>query len=281
MDKNYIIEQLRRKNEILPNEYDGTYRSVRKAMEFYAQLRKTSLINYSDLDLLYYLSRGIWENDKNERKVYIQKTHLLHNDKLLLDVSLDRIWNRSSRKLFNHVAEKQEMDFLTASFSFKDLPIAGNPEAIQSFFKMCINISELEDDGMLFDTVQKMISSQIRNSGMPVFALSRILHCLKPFTFPILGENVKDRDVFGYLGLKLESPDDISQYIGNCKMIHDFRNAEFKFKNMRVFEVMSWEILKEKNAPPKPVESVADHQLRNLNAPLNQILYGPPGTGKT
>ena len=66
MDKKIIIDELKRKNEIQPNEFDGTYRSVREAVECYAKLRKTTLIDYHDLELLYYLSLGIWKNDKNE-----------------------------------------------------------------------------------------------------------------------------------------------------------------------------------------------------------------------
>ena len=95
MDKK-IVNELRRKNEILPNEFDGTYRSVRKAVDCYSKLRKTTLIDYNDLDLLYYLSLGVWKNDKNERKAHIQKSHLLHNDKLLFDNYLEKVWSKDS-----------------------------------------------------------------------------------------------------------------------------------------------------------------------------------------
>lgn len=101
MDNTIILKELKRINEILPNEFDGTYRSVRKAIEYYTKLKRTSLIDYSDLDLLYYLSLGIWKNDKNERKLHIQKSHLLHNDKLLLDTHLAKIWSAESRTTLN------------------------------------------------------------------------------------------------------------------------------------------------------------------------------------
>jgi hypothetical protein len=281
MERNIIIDKLKRKSEILPYEYDGTYRSVQETFEFYARLRKISIIDHSDLELLYYLSLGVWKNDKNERKQHIQKTHLLHNDKILLEKKLEKIWSSNSRLLFCHVIEKQEMDFLTAHVSFKDMPIAKKAEPIQLFFKMCVDILDLENDGKLFDTAQKTLNSQLKGSGLPVFVISRILHCLKPFTFPILGESATDSIVFKALGLKLEDLDDISQYITNCRKIMDFRNANFKFQNMRVFDVMSWEMLIEQSKPAPSDETIADQQLSNLHAPLNQILYGPPGTGKT
>lgn len=281
MDKTIIIDELKRKNEIQPNEFDGTYRSVREAVECYAKLRKTTLIDYHDLELLYYLSLGIWKNDKNEWELRIQKSHLLHNDKRELEISLEKIWSSGAKMLYSHIVEKQEMEFLTAPFSFKESLIAEKAEAIQFFFKMCINLSGLETDNKLLVTAQKMINSQLKDSGLPVFVMSRILHCLKPFTFPILGERATDSLVFNSIGLELKPPGDITQYIINCHKIIDFRNSNFKFKNLRAFDVMSWQILNAQS------ESVAA-ELPNTNSPiksaiysLNQILYGPPGTGKT
>jgi hypothetical protein len=281
MDKTTIIDNLKRKNEILPYEFDGTYRSVHETFEFYARLRKISLIDHNDLELLYYLSLGIWKNEKNDRRQHIQKTHLLHNDKLLLDKKLEKIWSKSARMLFTHVIEKEEMEFLTADVSFKETRMAKKAEPIQQFFKLCVDILELENDAKILDMTQKVLSAQKKDSVLPIYIVSRILHCLKPFSFPILGESATDYLVYKSLELELNDPDDVSQYVNNCRKIIAFRNANFKFQNMRVFDVMSWELLIAQNAPPPPEGSLADQQLSNLKAPLNQILYGPPGTGKT
>ena len=281
MDRMVVIEELKRKNEILPNEFDGTYRSVRKAVEYYAKLRRTEIIDYHDLDLLYYLSLGVWTNDKEDWKPLIKNCHLLHNDKLFLETTVARVWSKDSMALFSHVVEKQEREFLETPFSFKETPVAKKPEYIQAFFKLCINLSGLEIDSKLYDTVQKMVDSQIKDSGLPVFAMSRILHCLKPFTFPILGESVPDYFVYQSLGIGLKNTDDITQYIPNCRLILDFRETNFKFKNMRVFDVLSWELLNAKFEAEIKEDSITDHQRRRFEAPLNQILYGPPGTGKT
>jgi hypothetical protein len=281
MDKTIIIDQLKHKNEILPNEFDGTYRSVQEAIESYAKVRKLTLIDYNDLELVYYLSLGLWKNDKKELKHYIQKSHLLHNDKLLLEKKLEKIWNKGSRMLFTHIVEKQEMEFLTAPVFFKNMPVAKNSESIQFFFKMCINIAGLENDEKLFDTAQQMLNSQIKNSGLPVFAVSRILHCLKPFTFPILCESVTDSIVFKTLDIGLCCYDDISQYITNCRKVLDFRNSIFKFQNMRVFDIVSWEMIYNKDKTEETEKSGKVRQRKKSKASLNQILYGPPGTGKT
>ena len=281
MDKTIIIEELKHKNEIQPEEFDGTYRSVCEALECYEKLRKTTIIDFHDLELLYYLSLGLWTNDRSELKFRIQKSHLLHNDKRELELSLEKIWSRGSRMLFSHIVEKQEMEFLTAPFSFKESIIAEKDEAIQFFFKMCINLSGLENDDKLLVTAQKMINSQLRDSGLPVFVMSRILHCLKPFSFPILGERATDSMVYDALGVELKTVGDITQYVINCHKILDYRNANFKFKNLRAFDIMSWELVNAQHAQAMSDVQDEEEDEEDKKAPLNQILYGPPGTGKT
>ena len=161
-----------------------------EAVECYAKLKKTALIDYKDLDLLFYLSRGFWTGDKNELKQHIQNSHLLHIDKHMLYETVEKIWDKGARMLFTHLVDKNEMSFLTKPVTFKNSLIAEKPEAIQFFFKMCINLSGLENDSKVLDTAHKMLNPLIKESGMPVFAFSRILHCLKPATFPILGESL-------------------------------------------------------------------------------------------
>ncbi|MBP5363689.1 MAG: AAA family ATPase [Ruminococcus sp.] len=281
MDRMIIIDELKRKNEILPNEFDGTYRSVRKAVEYYAKLRRIEIIDFHDLELLYYLALGNWTDNKIESKQYIKKSHLLHNDKLLLETTVDRIWSDDSKKLFSHTVGKKEMEFLAETPMFEFTTFGEKSEPIQAFFKLCINLSGLEIDSKLYDTVQQMFDLQIKNSGIPVYVLSRILHCLKPFTFPILGQNEIDSLVFKSLGIGVEKTEEISQYIPNCRVILDFRETNFKFKNMRVFDVLSWELIDAKNETESSEAPLTEHQRRRFEAPLNQILYGPPGTGKT
>lgn len=267
MDRTKLIEELKRKNEIQTDDFDGTYNSVREAVDCYSKLRKTSIIDYNDLDLLYYLSLGCWRNDKNERKLRVEKSHLLHLDKMMLEAALDKLWSKGAKMLFNHVVGRRELEFLTTPFSFKESLIAEKDDVIQFFFKMCINISGLENDGKVLDTAQKMINSQIKGSGLPVFAMSRILHCIKPNVFPILGENVTDALVFKAIGVKLEKTDDISQYVHNCRVILDLRNSNFKFKNLRVFDMMSWELL-------NLMKDAEQRQVREAAVPVAPVRAG-------
>ena len=273
MNKRMIIEELRQKKEILPNEFDGTYRAVRKALEYYGKLRRITVLDINDLSLLYFLSLGIWKPEKSEWKPYIQKSHLLHNDKLMLETAVDKIWSKDSRKQYSHAAEQTELTFLTAPPAFKPSPSA---ESIQYFFKLCMNLATIEADNKLFDLTQQIIETHMKGSGMPVAVLSRVLHCLKPFTFPILGESATGSCVFKALGLEPEKIGELTEYIPNSRRILEFRSVNFKFKNMRVFDVMSWVLVTTPEDEQRP-----ETPAKKFDASLNQILYGPPGTGKT
>lgn len=249
MDKTQIIDELKHTNEILPNEYDGTYRSVRETVECYAKLRKTALLDYTDLELLYFLSLGIWNSDKSERKSRLEKSHLLYNDKITLERSLERIWCNGSKKLFTHRISDDELKVLTETVAFKDTDMAKNAEAVQFFIKMCINLAGLEKDSELYDTAQKMLNAKIKNAGIPIYVVSRILHSLKPFSFPIFANTKEHCEIYRTMGLELIEKDDVTRYITNCRKIRAFRDTNFKFKNMRVFDVMSWELLAGKIEP--------------------------------
>lgn len=273
MNRKMIIEELRHKKELLPNEYDGTYRSVRKSLEYYAKLRRVTVIDVNDLALLYYLSLGVWKHEKSEWKSYIQKSHLLHNDKLMLDTAVDKIWSKDSRKQYSHAPEADELELLTAPIVFKPVP---SSESVQYLFRLCMNLLAIEADNKLLELTEQVIHTHLKDSGIPVYVLSRILHCLKPFTFPILDERVPEPCIFRSIGIDLEDIFDITQYITNCRMILEYRSSSFKFKSMRIFDAMSWELL---NAPEEA--SFSEQQLKKEVSPLNQILYGPPGTGKT
>ena len=196
MDKTQIIDELKHTNEILPNEYDGTYRSVRETVECYAKLRKTALLDYTDLELLYFLSLGIWNSDKSERKSRLEKSHLLYNDKITLERSLERIWCNGSKKLFTHRISDDELKVLTETVAFKDTDMAKNAEAVQFFIKMCINLAGLEKDSELYDTAQKMLNAKIKNAGIPIYVVSRILHSLKPFSFPIFANTKEHCEIY-------------------------------------------------------------------------------------
>jgi len=274
MDKQDLLVLLKRRNEVIPDEFDGSYSSVRTAVKLYSYIRNVNVIDYNDLDLLYTLSLGIWKLDTDEMNARIQKSHLFHNDKLRLYSNIDKIINLNKRKMYSHSDDTASTQILNDFISFKFTGLAQNNTVIQSFIKLCIDIIELGNDEAIYETVLKAVNDNIKDSGLPLNVFSRILHCLLPFTFPVLGDIYDASDIYDALEIEISNKNDICFYVENSSKIKAYRDEYFRFKNMRVFDLISWEINHSGYTPEDETHEVSQ-------ASLNQILYGPPGTGKT
>jgi len=274
MDKQDLLVLLKRRNEVIPDEFDGSYSSVRTAVKLYSYIRNVNVIDYNDLDLLYTLSLGIWKLDTDEMNARIQKSHLFHNDKLRLYSNIDKIINLNKRKMYSHSDDTASTQILNDFISFKFTGLAQNNTVIQSFIKLCIDIIELGNDEAIYETVLKAVNDNIKDSGLPLNVFSRILHCLLPFTFPVLGDIYDASDIYDALEIEISNKNDICFYVENSSKIKAYRDEYFRFKNMRVFDLISWEINHSGYTPEDETKDVSQ-------ASLNQILYGPPGTGKT
>lgn len=274
MDKQDLLVLLKRRNEVIPDEFDGSYSSVRTAVKLYSYIRNVNVIDYNDLDLLYTLSLGIWKLDTDEMNARIQKSHLFHNDKLRLYSNIDKIINLNKRKMYSHSDDTASTQILNDFISFKFTGLAQNNIVIQSFIKLCIDIIELGNDEAIYETVLKAVNDNIKDSGLPLNVFSRILHCLLPFTFPVLGDIYDASDIYDALEIEISNKNDICFYVENSSKIKAYRDEYFRFKNMRVFDLISWEINHSGYTPEDETKEVSQ-------ASLNQILYGPPGTGKT
>lgn len=274
MEKQELLLILQKKKDIIPDEYDGTYKSVRTAVKLYSAIIKKTVFDYTDLDLLYLLSLGIWNLETDERNARVQNSHLFHNDKFRLNTILDRISSLNKKNMFAHIFKYDEIDFITNFTSYKKEKIAGNSSAIQSFIQLCIDLSELNKDEEIYKTASAVLDDTIQASGLPLDAVSRILHCILPFTFPILGAADDDAEIFEDLELNLQNKNDISYYVENSRKIKSFRDAKCKFKNMKNFYITSREL----KSTPHPLK---EEPYEFNRSSLNQILYGPPGTGKT
>ena len=92
-----------------------------------------------------------------------------------------------------------------------------------------------DSDEEMFDICQKALSTGI--SGMQAASASVILHCLKPYTFPVFNSNSGNPNIYLYFGIDLEKVSDLSKYIENCKKVKTFRDNNFTVKNYRIFDL--------------------------------------------
>ncbi|MBR6581781.1 MAG: AAA family ATPase [Ruminococcus sp.] len=283
-----IITNLIHETELLPDEYDGCYKLIRNAVRRYENLRNKSIIDHSDLDLIYSLCIKSNTSGMDLQKENVQKSHLLHADKKSLAKTIEDIWLLASKRRYS-ISEQEEgvtVGIYNTTFrSFKDRPISERKDCISKFISMCLEIVQLnrETDEEIFEIAEKVLDKDFESAGLSVVVVSRILHCLKPFTFPIINPGDVPT-LFAYVGIDLEDPMSVSAYINNCRKIKAYRDETFKIRNYMLFDLaiadLDIETEIEELAEPVVYSAVMDEEIKRIGA-LNRILYGPPGTGKT
>ncbi len=283
-----IITNLIHETELLPDEYDGCYKLIRNAVRRYENLRNKSIIDHSDLDLIYSLCIKSNTSGMDLQKENVQKSHLLHADKKSLAKTIEDIWLLASKRRYS-ISEQEEGVtvgiYNTVFRSFKNRPISERKDCISKFISMCLEIVQLnrETDEEIFEIAEKVLDKDFESAGLSVVVVSRILHCLKPFTFPIINPGDVST-IFAHVGIDLEDPMSVSAYINNCRKIKAYRDETFKIRNYMIFDlaIADLDIETEIEEPAEPVvySAVMEEETKRIGA-LNRILYGPPGTGKT
>ncbi len=285
-----IITRLTHETEILPDEYDGAYKLMRNAVRRYENLRNKSIIDYSDLDLIYSLCIRTAQNGMDAQKEKVLKSHLLHADKKSLAKTIDDIWLLASKKRYtgNQDDDTVTVGIYDTSFdSFRDRSIAENKECIRDFLSLCLEIVQLnrETDEEIFELAEDVLNRDFEQSGLSIVVVSRILHCLKPFTFPIISAGDVP-SIFAFVGIDIEDVMSVSEYVDNCRKIKEYRDATFKVRNYKIFELAGEYLDVEKYIEADDDEEILPYSPEMDDEPkvvraLNRILYGPPGTGKT
>ena len=233
MNADEIINLLNQEPEMDPDAHDGSYELMREIVRSYSTMDNISAVNYLDLNAVYAMALGTWKLNAEKKKEYIKKGHLPNSEKERLATVIDGVWDNACwNKYSNHVGKGPSIGmFGTGFYSFE-----GNADnrSCQRFIKLLIDISELSDDNQIFKLCDKVFDSDFK--GMQTAAASIMLHCLKPYTFPILNANFGDGTVYEPLGIALIKPGRLSTYIDNCRKIKAFRDANLTVKNYRILD---------------------------------------------
>ena len=286
-----IFEELQKKSDIEPDEYDGSYELMRKTIEAYKSLEPDfSNLDYRDLNTVYLMSVGTWRHSVERKKVTIENSHLPDDKKKDLIKELDRIFECVKNTKYSHREDPQAKGqlhmgmFGTGFYSFQGKT---DNDSAREFICMCVDIANMQDENEeeIYKRAEQVLTDKDFH-GMRAASASMVLHCLKPKVFPILNGYSGKQGVYKALGLKLKKPTEISTYIENCGVIRDYRNDNFGFKNYRVFDELqrpqNEPEIKPKKPPTAEIEENEDKETRQLlDFQKNIILYGPPGTGKT
>lgn len=237
-----ILELLKKEPELIPDKHDGSYELMRRTIEEYSQIDDYSVLDYSDLDLIYMMaiittSDGV--EKKKERVLANQHLNLEQKNRLL--DTLDRIWGNACQNKYSNdetIAKYSIGMFGTAFRTFNKInPDESWNRQTQEFIRMLVDINRLKEDDEIFDRAEPVLKHPYK--GLRAGSVSVILHCLKPYTFPIINGNEKMGDLFDDLGIPLKQKHLSETYISNCRNIKQFRDTYLPFKNYRIFDLVA------------------------------------------
>ena len=242
-----ILDLLKKEHELIPDEHDGSYELMRKTIEVYSTIEDYSVLDYTDLDLIY-LTCILTTSDGVEKKKerIIKNQHLNDNQKQILINTIDKVWENARLKKYSNSNTSESNSKATTFFgmfgtgfkSFGRIKIgdAWNKQ-LQDFIRMLADIRNMSSDDEIFDRAESVLKYPFK--GLQAGSVSIMLHCLKPYSFPIINGNENMGDLFGDLGIVLKQKHLSETYIANCRHIKQFRDTYLSFKNYRVFDLVA------------------------------------------
>ena len=235
LSRNELINKLKETPELNPDSYDGSYELMRATIGEYAQCG-TDGLDARDLQLVYTMAIGTWAQPVDFKKKKIEESSLPPDSKERLTEVLDRIWADTEAGKY----EKTDLGmFGTWSSKFQKEP---TEEQVKRFIGLCIDLYHLPegDDAASIDLTQTSLSSNI--NSFQAASASEVLHCLKPYVFPILNGMQGYENPFTFLGIELKDAGKLSTYAENVRAIKAFRDANFTFRNYKIIDSLAREI---------------------------------------
>ena len=271
-----FIERLQKHAEINPSTYDASYELMTEVIKSYSKMEDLSECDFNDLDLIYLSTVGTWSHSVEKKKECINKSNLPQTEKNRLIDYISKLWERVNAREFTHCENESKITFGMFGTGFYTTKTKTDSINSQKLIKMCIDLSAVDNDEKAFEIVEKNLANGFK--GLATAGISVILHCLKPFIFPILNANQGKRNIFEKLGIELQKVSDERTYINNTRKIKEYRDSNFTWKNYRIFDKESFELSQGEFQMQNDLINETKTLLENTK---NLILTGAPGTGKT
>lgn len=273
MNKEQILEELKHKKEMVPDEHDGSYELMRETISSYATLDDYTECSFVDLNAVYAMTIGTWKMNVEKKKEYVDKTCLPEDEKVRLKLVLDQVWDNACQNKYTNREFENKPSIGMFGTGFYSFERAVSNDDAAAFIQMMVKILAAQDDEKMFEIAAEVLDKPFK--GMQAASASVMLHCLKPLSFPIINSNAGHGTIYERLGIGIVHSKKSTTYISNCRKIKAFRDQNLSFKNYRILDREAWNI--EEELEIERGENQVDREAFDHNI----ILYGPPGTGKT
>ncbi|MGM9957920.1 MAG: hypothetical protein ACI32B_01590 [Erysipelotrichaceae bacterium] len=249
-----VVDILKRTGEMIPEKYDGSYVWMKAAIDEYSKLSDFSAVDVNDMDFIYSLAIRTWKMAVNIKKDRLDKTNLGTEAKDRLNKVIEAVWDNAVNKIYFHHSSitSNYRPFLTDQRNLPEVGMFGtgfmtfknklDDSDARSFIKMMVDIKDIDDSEQLYNVCEKTLNKDYVGRGLKAAAASAILHCYKPFSFPILNSNEGKGTIYSLLEIQLDKSKTLHSYITNCRHIKEYRDREFKFKNYRILDISMWAI---------------------------------------
>lgn len=232
-----LIEEIAKQPEMNPELHDGSYELTRECLKSLAAL-KLEAINVSDLDMLYLMS--IITNTIDEKIRSVKKSSLSVIEKDRMTSIIKNVQKKAIEGKYQNYNDNKVIGMFGTGFKTFGRGSFDVSDA-KKLISLCIQIINETDEETIINKTEKTLNSLVGMVGA-AGSISQMLHCVQPTVFPVLNSaQYGGRKGFEDLGIQLDKPDRVKTYIKNVKVIRDFRNKIFSFKNYRVIDYFFWE----------------------------------------
>ncbi|MPL90318.1 hypothetical protein SDC9_36366 [bioreactor metagenome] len=237
-----LVEIVKKLPDLDPDKHDGSYELVREIVRTYKNSDTARKHGYdaNDLNAIWFMCTGAGETSINFRKNRINNANLSDEEKNTMVTLLESIWDKAQRGEYSNTPKGQtgRVGMFTSGFSTFKMKEVDQERASREFVQMVIEISDEQDEEHILSIAEKYLKNPWK--GFQAATLSVFLHCLKPTVFPVInGNEGSGRALYESLGIKLTNYTKASSYIANSRIIRDFRDENFSFKNYRVLDLAS------------------------------------------
>jgi hypothetical protein len=199
-----LFEYLKNAKDIKPDEHDGSYELVQEAVKLFSTVPEDK-IDVADLNALWFLCVGTWNDGIQPKKARIEKCHLSDENKEKLKDLLDNIDRQVKTGKYSNSNSNTDIGMFGTGFHTF---FSGTPETAKRFIKMCAGIVASDNDEKALEIAENTLENKL--AGMSTSSISQFLHCLRPSVFPIINKNqgLGVGVVFKNLNVPLVKPDD-------------------------------------------------------------------------